>query len=54
VFAAGKKNLLAQKKTFMPEPAKKMSEAERIMREEMERKRKIGERDGNGKRIKFN
>jgi DNA/RNA-binding protein KIN17 len=58
--AAGKKsNPLANKKsTFVPEPAKKMSEAERIMREEMERKKRFsdrgppgGERDG--KRMKF-
>lgn len=41
VFAAAKKNALAsgQKKTAVFEQPKKMSEAERIMREEQERKR---------------
>lgn len=40
VFAsAGKKNPLAAKKAFVPEPQKKMSEAERIMKEELEQKR---------------
>ena len=49
VFAVAKKNPLTMaKKAEMPEPAKKMSEAERIMREEMERKRKYQERGGNG------
>lgn len=56
-LAAGKKsNPLANKKsTFIPEPAKKMSEAERIMREEMERKNKRGPPgdDRDGKRQKF-
>lgn len=39
VFAASKKNPLAVKKAFVKEPPKKMSEAERIMKEEIERKR---------------
>ncbi|EON66012.1 hypothetical protein W97_05255 [Coniosporium apollinis CBS 100218] len=39
VFAAAKKNPLAAKKAFVKEPPKKMSEAERIMKEEIERKR---------------
>lgn len=56
-LAGGKKsNPLANKKsTFVPEPAKKMSEAERIMREEMERKNKRGPPGGDrdGKRQKF-
>ncbi|KAE9980298.1 hypothetical protein BLS_008880 [Venturia inaequalis] len=56
-LAAGKKsNPLANKKSaFVPEPAKKMSEAERIMREEMERKNKRGPPGGDrdGKRQKF-
>ncbi|KOS19704.1 KIN17-like protein [Escovopsis weberi] len=41
VFAQAKKNALASgsKKSAMVQPAKKMSEAERIMKEEMERKR---------------
>ncbi|TID27847.1 C2H2 and C2HC zinc finger [Venturia nashicola] len=56
-LAAGKKsNPLANKKsTFVPEPAKKMSEAERIMREEMDKKNKRGPSGGDrdGKRQKF-
>jgi DNA/RNA-binding protein KIN17 len=42
VFAQAKKNALAggSKKNVMPEQPKKMSEAERIMKEEMERKKK--------------
>jgi DNA/RNA-binding protein KIN17 len=48
VFAANKKNPLAPKKSTLPEPPKKMSEAERIMREEMERKRRVEEQSGNG------
>ena len=39
VFAAAKKNALAGKKTAVIEQPKKMSEAERIMKEEIERKR---------------
>ncbi|KAK2628573.1 hypothetical protein QTJ16_001676 [Diplocarpon rosae] len=42
VFAAAKKNALGGKKVAIIEPPKKMSEAERIMREEMERKNKRG------------
>lgn len=40
VFAAVKKNALAGKKVVVLEQPKKISEAERIMKEEMERKRK--------------
>lgn len=39
VFAAAKKNALAGKKALVIEQPKKMSEAERIMKEEIERKR---------------
>lgn len=39
VFAAAKKNALAGKKAAVVEQPKKMSEAERIMKEEIERKR---------------
>jgi DNA/RNA-binding protein KIN17 len=39
VFAAAKKNALAGKKAAVIEQPKKMSEAERIMKEEIERKR---------------
>lgn len=42
VFAAAKKNALGGKKAAIIEQPKKMSEAERIMREEMERKNKRG------------
>ncbi|PBP20528.1 zinc finger protein RTS2 [Diplocarpon rosae] len=42
VFAAAKKNALGGKKVAIIEQPKKMSEAERIMREEMERKNKRG------------
>lgn len=42
VFAAAKKNALGGKKVAILEQPKKMSEAERIMREEMERKNKRG------------
>lgn len=42
VFAAAKKNALGSKKSFAIEQPKKMSEAERIMREEMERNSKRG------------
>lgn len=42
VFAAAKKNCLGGKKAAIIEQPKKMSEAERIMREEMERKNKRG------------
>lgn len=40
VFASAKKNVLGGKKATMVEQPKKMSEAERIMREEMERKKR--------------
>jgi DNA/RNA-binding protein KIN17 len=54
VFAsAGKKNPLASKKSAVPEPAKKMSEAERIMKLELERKRQAEERGGGNKRQRF-
>ncbi|TVY59568.1 KIN17-like protein [Lachnellula suecica] len=42
VFAAAKKNALGGKKAAFIEQPKKMSEAERIMKEEMERKNKRG------------
>jgi DNA/RNA-binding protein KIN17 len=42
VFAAAKKNALGGKKAVTVEQPKKMSEAERIMREEMERNSKRG------------
>lgn len=42
VFAAAKKNALGGKKAAVIEQPKKMSEAERIMKEEMERKNKRG------------
>lgn len=42
VFAAAKKNALGGKKSIAIEQPKKMSEAERIMKEEMERKNKRG------------
>lgn len=42
VFAAAKKNALGGQKTKAIEQPKKMSEAERIMREEMERQKKRG------------
>lgn len=42
VFAAAKKNALGGKKAAVVEQPKKMSEAERIMKEEMERKTKRG------------
>jgi DNA/RNA-binding protein KIN17 len=42
VFAAAKKNALAGKKASVIEQPKKMSEAERIMKEEIERKRSGG------------
>ena len=42
VFAAAKKNALGGKKAAIVEQPKKMSEAERIMREEMERNNKRG------------
>ncbi|KFX97879.1 hypothetical protein O988_04628 [Pseudogymnoascus sp. VKM F-3808] len=45
VFAAAKKNALGGKKTAQIQQPKKMSEAERIMKEEIERKRS---RDGGG------
>lgn len=51
-----KKNRFAKKKdSFAPEPEKKMSNAERIMKEEMERKRAAEERGhGGAKRPRFN
>jgi DNA/RNA-binding protein KIN17 len=48
VFAAAKKNPLAAKKSAVMEPPKKMSEAERIMRDEIDRKRRLEEQGGNG------
>jgi DNA/RNA-binding protein KIN17 len=57
VFSAAKKNALAVKKPVIKEPAKKMSEAERIMREEMERKngkRRGEEHSGGTKKMKIN
>ncbi|KAF2403179.1 hypothetical protein EJ06DRAFT_528131 [Trichodelitschia bisporula] len=54
VFTAAKKNPLNAKKTVVKEPPKKMSEAERIMKEELERKRFRDEAGGGGKRMKFN
>jgi DNA/RNA-binding protein KIN17 len=42
VFSAAKKNALGGKKAVAIEQPKKMSEAERIMREEMEQKSKRG------------
>ena len=42
VFAAAKKNALGGKKSIAIEQPKKMSEAERIMKEEMEKKNKRG------------
>jgi len=42
VFAAAKKNALGGKKAVVIEQPKKMSEAERIMKEEIERKRNRG------------
>lgn len=45
VFAAAKKNVFGGKKAAIIEQPKKMSEAERIMREELERKQK---RNGSG------
>lgn len=51
-----KKNPFAKKKdAFAPEPEKKMSNAERIMKEELERKRAAEERGhGGSKRPRFN
>ena len=46
VFAAAKKNALGGSKTSVKEPPKKMSEAERIMKEELERKRLHESRGG--------
>lgn len=51
VFAA-KKNPLAVKKAPLVEPPKKMSEAERIMKEEIERKRLREDHGGASKRIR--
>jgi DNA/RNA-binding protein KIN17 len=42
IFSAAKKNVLGGKKATVIEQPKKMSEAERIMKEEMERKRSRG------------
>lgn len=56
IFAQAKKNALAggSKKAIMPEQPKKMSEAERIMKEEMERKRAREESSGGqSKKMKF-
>ena len=46
VFAAAKKNALGGSKGSIKEPPKKMSEAERIMKEELERKRLHESRGG--------
>ncbi|KAF2090944.1 hypothetical protein K490DRAFT_33989 [Saccharata proteae CBS 121410] len=52
---SGKGNPLAGKKKVMKEAPKQMSNAERIMKEEMERKRLAGERGGGGgKRQRMN
>ena len=49
-----KKNPLSKRsETAFAEPQKKMSNAERIMKEELERKRRAEERGGGGKRQKF-
>lgn len=56
VFATAKKNILAAKKTTAFKQPKKMSEAERIMKEEIERKRLVesrGTENGGGKRLKM-
>jgi DNA/RNA-binding protein KIN17 len=56
VFATAKKNPLAAKKATPFKQPKKMSEAERIMKEEIERKRSVesrGIRNSNGKRLKM-
>lgn len=53
VFAAAKKNPLNAKKAIVPEPARKISEAERIMNEEKEQKRRKEEQGGGGKRIRM-
>jgi DNA/RNA-binding protein KIN17 len=54
VFAAAKKNPFAAKKTSVIEPPKKMSEAERIMKEEMERKRRLeGQGGHSGKKVRI-
>lgn len=54
VFAAAKKNVLGGKKAAKIEEPKKMSEAERIMKEEIERKRgRDGGPGGPNKRPKF-
>ena len=52
-FVAAKKNALASRKSAPKQPSKKMSEAERIMREEMVRKKKAEERGSPVKKIKF-
>jgi len=56
VFAAAKKNPLAAKKATIFKQPEKMSEAERIMKEEIERKRLVESRgigNSNGKRLKM-
>lgn len=53
LMGGGKKNALGGKKQEMAPVEKKMSNAERIMREEMERKRVRDERGGGGKRQKL-
>lgn len=53
LMGGGKKNALGGKKQEMAPVEKKMSNAERIMREEMERKRMRDERGGGGKRQKL-
>ena len=48
VFSTGKKSKDSNKKGFVAEPQKKMSEAERIMKEELERKKRKPEHGGGG------
>lgn len=53
VFAAAKKNPLAGRKIAVKEQPKKMSEVERIMKEEMARKRSASDTDATAKRQKI-
>ncbi|KAI9672222.1 MAG: hypothetical protein M1831_002036 [Alyxoria varia] len=54
VFAMGKKSKDSNKRGSVMEPQKKMSEAERIMKEELERKKRKSEQGGGGgKKIKL-
>jgi DNA/RNA-binding protein KIN17 len=52
IFAAAKKNSAA-KSAAVKEPAKKMSEAERIMKQELDRKRKGQDQNGPAKKMRF-